>query len=872
MAVRFDAAADRLLRTTNLPTGQFTVSFWVYLVSDLNAYSAFWYMGGDNYGGSYAYIGTNADGTTLINAAETAGTSLTTATWYYVAYAHQSGASQRGYTYLGTLTTLAAQDIQTGLNPSQPTTTRMEFGAVGTGNSDRGNIRIANIKIWSTQLSLAQVQAEQFSIRPSNFTNLVGWYPCFPGSGERARDYSGLGYNWTEGGTLTDEDPPPVSYGASVYVLPYVAGAGGIDGSGAVTLGTLTGASAATLDIAASAAQSMGTLTGAAVGELTITGSAAVTLGTLTGASADSGSVTGSAAVTLGALTSTSAATLSITGSGSATLSALTGSASGTIGASGSGAVTLGSLVAGRVSLRFFGGGNSSNVDKAYIPCNPADAINVGQADFTIEMWVRCAASLQDGTATAGANYSWIDSPIVFDRDLLGSNGSGGDFGISLTDGRVTFGIENSAGSQRTIMGTTDLRDDTWHHIAVTRARSTGNMAVYVDGAREASQTSGPSGDIHIASNSDTSTYNRYICIGGEKHAIDWPQGQFTGYIDELRISTTLRYSSTSYTVPVAPFTADANTVGLYHLNDAAGLTILDSSGNSNNGSFTVGGSSRGPQWAYISPLSGAVATLSITGATAATLGALTGASAAALAITASASVTLGAMTGVGSSANTGAALVTFGALTGAGAAELTIAATASVTLGILAGTSAGGQGNVGSGSVTLGALTGASTATLAIAASGSVDLVALTGAGAGQLAITATATITLDTVSGSSVGQLSITGSTASTLGALTGSASGTLSDGPTGSAAVTLGALTGVASGTLAITASAAQSMGALTSTSTATLSITSVGSATLGTLTGLSAGQAIVIIGIMQTVFTAKKPGFSFTAKKPTITFTE
>jgi hypothetical protein len=33
-----------------------------------------------------------------------------------------------------------------------------------------------------------------------------GW-PLFPGSGERVKDYSGLGRDWTEGGTLTADAP-----------------------------------------------------------------------------------------------------------------------------------------------------------------------------------------------------------------------------------------------------------------------------------------------------------------------------------------------------------------------------------------------------------------------------------------------------------------------------------------------------------------------------------------------------------------------------------------------------------------------------------------------------------------------------------------
>ena len=172
---------------------------------------------------------------------------------------------------------------------------------------------------------------------------------------------------------------------------------------------------------------------------------------------------------------------------------------------------------------------------------------------------------LQAGGATAGANYSWIDSPIIFDRDILDSIGSGGDFGISVTGGAITFGIQTGSGS-RTIIGTTDLRDNERHHVAVTRVRSSGDIAIYVDGVREAVSTSGPTGDCHVASDSNnTNTWNRYIALGGEKHALNWPAGQWRGWLDELRVSTTLRYTGTTYTVPTADFSADGSTVGLYH-------------------------------------------------------------------------------------------------------------------------------------------------------------------------------------------------------------------------------------------------------------------------------------------------------------------
>lgn len=583
MSVIFDAAADRLLRTTNLPAGAFTVSFWVYLISDLNAYSAFFYIGGDNYGGTYQYIGTNATGTALINAEETAGTNLSTGTWYYVAYAFQSGPANRAYTYLGTLTTLAAQDIQSGLNPGQPTTTRMEMGAVGTGNNDRANIRIANIKMWSSQLSLVQVQAEQFSIRPLDTTNLIGWWPCFPGSGERARDYSGLARDWTEGGTLTDGDHPPVSYGAPIDYISFVSSGGtGYNQTLASSLGISSLLLRNTNKIFSSS----------------LAPSATINKNTnkIFSSSISPSSILSASKTLFRTLTSN-------LGMNSVLTKNTRKLVSSSINLSTLLAKTLPTKILSSIlsfnsgyGLRFYGSGNSSTVNKVYITCNPSDTINVGQSNFTIEFWCKAANTLQDGTATAGANYSWINSPIIFDRDLIGSVGSGGDWGIAMTNGRITFGLENSTGSQRTIIGSTDLRDSNWHHVAVTRTRSNGDMAIYVDGTREAIQTSGPSGDVHIASDSGASTYNRYICLGGEKHALDWPQGQWAGYLDELRISNSIRYTGTFYTVPSVRFSTDANTVALYHMDEGTGTVLIDATGNA-NGNIVIGGVPSGPEY-----------------------------------------------------------------------------------------------------------------------------------------------------------------------------------------------------------------------------------------------------------------------------------
>lgn len=252
-------------------------------------------------------------------------------------------------------------------------------------------------------------------------------------------------------------------------------------------------------------------------------------------------------------------------------------------------------------ALRFYGGGSGANVDKVKVQIGESsNALNVGQSDFSIELWMRSAVSQSThGTVTAGSNYSWINGSIFVDRDLQGSNGAGGDWGACLDgSGRVAFGLENASAAQRTIVGTTDLRDDAYHYVVIQRARSSGDMSVYVDGTREAHQAGGPSGDVHY---DDTLTpganiWNPWLCFGGEKHDLSW-NGQWAGRIDSIRISSSLRGSGTTMTVPTAPFEVDGSTVALYDCNDRAGLVLRDRSTNALHATLYVGGSGPGPSW-----------------------------------------------------------------------------------------------------------------------------------------------------------------------------------------------------------------------------------------------------------------------------------
>lgn len=288
-----------------------------------------------------------------------------------------------------------------------------------------------------------------------------------------------------------------------------------------------------------------------------------------------------------------------------------------------SGVTTPPSEPEGSGSVRFFGTGptwgGDEYVDRVRVLVDdgaagaPVLPANIGGEDFTIELWLRASTANDNEGFGSGAHNLWILGNIFVDRDRWANAPNEGlDFGISLADGNVQFGVENADGDQYTLVGTSDIRGTAWVHVAVTRVLSSGVMSVYVNGAREATVT-GPTGtlaypdDITIETHcgefgSDPCTESDpYFVLGAEKHdAAD--DLSYIGEMDEIRLSNSLRYTGSSYTVPTAPFETDSNTMWLWHADEGSGTTATDASGNGNNGSLEVGGPSAAPQWSMETP------------------------------------------------------------------------------------------------------------------------------------------------------------------------------------------------------------------------------------------------------------------------------
>jgi glucose/arabinose dehydrogenase len=265
-------------------------------------------------------------------------------------------------------------------------------------------------------------------------------------------------------------------------------------------------------------------------------------------------------------------------------------------------------------SLRFHGSG-SGDVDRVKIRIDdPADAkpgppADVGATDFTIELWLRGRATENPAGAVAcGANATWVNGHVLLDRDRYNQDRS---FGLSVAGGRLAFGVSGAGTGSRTICGTSDVLDDRWHHVALQRRRVDGRLWLFVDGIPEA-EADGPDGDVSYPDDGVPGPFcggpctssDPFLVIGAEKHDAGPAYPSFGGWVDEVRISATLRYAST-FTRPESAFAPDAQTAALYHFDEGIGESIGDSAGAAGGpspGERRFGGSPPGPEWSGDEP------------------------------------------------------------------------------------------------------------------------------------------------------------------------------------------------------------------------------------------------------------------------------
>lgn len=276
------------------------------------------------------------------------------------------------------------------------------------------------------------------------------------------------------------------------------------------------------------------------------------------------------------------------------------------------------------MSLRFHGNG-VNDIDRVKIRVNPQVPADIGVGNFTIEFWMKALPGDYipqrfEGGGLTGAicntqdSESWINGDIILDRALW-QNLSFGEFGLSMFPSGLAFGVLRGGVGGAGICGSVAVNDAVWHHIAITRNGSTGAITLYVDGALDA-QGTGPSGNISyddnralsasppVPSTVDRPNVEPFLVIGAEKYSLGDRYPSFSGWLDELRLSNSVRYTGASFIPPTQPFSPDANTLALYHFDEGAGDTIGDVLLTSPGvRSFGSGGARpQGPEWSIDSP------------------------------------------------------------------------------------------------------------------------------------------------------------------------------------------------------------------------------------------------------------------------------
>lgn len=216
MAVRFDANADYLRLSSGLLdyNSGYTIMCWAYPVSNPAAQITLFSVA--NNGSNLDRLRSNSGGTSWSSQSIVGGTSVNTTgasvsygSWQHWAMVRRDASNLD--TYLnGTLDATSNQSVS-----GRAAAAQLDIGN-SNGASTYFNGRVFAIKIWDVALTAAEIAQEMNTVAPRKLANLWGWYPTRPGSGERAKDYSGNGRDFTEGGTLTDEDPPPISWGGRI--------------------------------------------------------------------------------------------------------------------------------------------------------------------------------------------------------------------------------------------------------------------------------------------------------------------------------------------------------------------------------------------------------------------------------------------------------------------------------------------------------------------------------------------------------------------------------------------------------------------------------------------------------------------------------
>lgn len=198
----------------------------------------------------------------------------------------------------------------------------------------------------------------------------------------------------------------------------------------------------------------------------------------------------------------------------------------------------------------------------SYVNSGATTDFAFGTGDFTVECWVKLNTTSGQQYAfdfRTGSNTQHLNAYFYFGDPIYGN-------AFYVARGTTNLAVNFSLPA---ITNTTN-----WMNIAV--CRNGGNIRVLINGTS-------------IGSTPDATNYSTGAMTIGADYL---GQNRFNGYIDEVRVSDTARYTLSSFTLPTQAFQGDSNTVFLVHFDgDIADdtLTLSDTVAKTFNKSNIIG-------------------------------------------------------------------------------------------------------------------------------------------------------------------------------------------------------------------------------------------------------------------------------------------
>ncbi len=185
-----------------------------------------------------------------------------------------------------------------------------------------------------------------------------------------------------------------------------------------------------------------------------------------------------------------------------------------------------------------------------------SEALTIGDKSNTVELWVK-VPEVGSGNLASGERVGIIlgnfdDSPNV-------------NWEIH-DDGQMRLYWN---GGTLNIFGTTDLRDNQWHHIAFVRDTGSDQFILYLDGEIE---------HTYVGSGSDIALSSMHR-IGADNRASGTPY--FHGQMDELRIWDVARNQTQIQNYMHSALTGtETNLLHYYDMSEGSGTNLYDNAGN----------------------------------------------------------------------------------------------------------------------------------------------------------------------------------------------------------------------------------------------------------------------------------------------------